>query len=154
MSWRTILDRIATAYVQGVADVIYIVVLFLILLPYMVKQSLGPYAEHALPQGGLPEYWWFSVGILVGLSSAARALRGTIYSPVFRGAASLFAFILFLAFMDGRTTVSVEGVDLGQATMSFSLDLSPLIFAAAVFLLLPSIVSPLLQFFLTELVEE
>jgi len=153
MSWKVIVDRIVTAILLGILDVIYIVIVFLIVLPYLLANALGPYAQHALPEG-TPDYWWISIGILIGLTTAARALKGTIYSPVLRGAASLYAFFLFLSYLEGKTVVTVSGIDVGGATMSFSLDLTPLIFAATVFLLLPSIVSPLLNFFLEELPEE
>jgi len=153
MGWKKIVDRIVTAILLGLLDVIYIVIVFLIVLPYLLANALGPYAQHVLPEG-TPGYWWVSIGILIGLSTAARALKGTIYSPVLRGAASLYAFFLFLSYLEGKTVVTVSGIDVGGATMSFSLDLTPLIFAATVFLLLPSIVSPLLNFFLSELPEE
>jgi len=153
MGWKSILDRIATAFLHGVIDVVYIVVMFLIVLPSLITSALGPYAEEALP-GGTPDYWWVSIGILVGLSSAARALKGTIYSPVLRGAASLFAFFLFLSYLEGRTTISVSGISVGEASMSFSIDITPLIFAATVFILLPSIVAPLLNFLMIEVPEE
>jgi len=153
MSWKTIVDRIVTAILLGILDVIYIIIVFLIILPYLLANALGPYAQHVLPEE-TPDYWWISIGILIGLSTAARALKGTVYSPVLRGAASLYAFLLFLSYLEGKTVVTVSGINVGGATMSFSLDLTPLIFAATVFLLLPSIVSPLLNFFLSELPEE
>ncbi len=144
MDWREILDRTSKALFKGVLDALFVVVLYFIGLPLLMKLVLGPYSEY-LPVEEEP----FLVGafIIIGLSAAARGLEGYILSPVLRSASHFFAFII-AAWSIGSTRIELLGIEVGEAIVGVSLDVAPLLASVVVFLLMPGVILPMIDYFL------
>ncbi|MCE4603527.1 MAG: hypothetical protein F7B20_01000 [Aeropyrum sp.] len=126
--------RFARAIVLGAIDMLIIVAIFYYALPQIIS---GP-QELA---GATVEREGAGVVIvsIYLLSIAARALRGTVLSPVFRSSALVMGLLLTLSLV-GSGVIQIEQ-ELGQAYARISLDISPIVGLILGFIIAPSIVA-------------
>jgi len=139
---RRLAGSVLVGLAQGAAY--YVVIVYLI--PYLyasLAEGLGAPAGALQP----PSRALVGLGLmLVGISVAARALRGNVASPLLSGLAVLLSYAITVYLMGGGT-VRVEGLRVGDATVDASLDLDPLLAVAFVFYVIPGILIPLAEHF-------
>jgi len=139
--------RIARALVFGVIEALILAFIYLYLFPMLTAYALGPYLGDAELGFNRNVYIAF-LGVLVGLSTTARALEGTVFQPIFQAASNFFAFLVFSYYIAYSGTVRVDGISVGPgAVAAVELDLRPLALAAAVFLMAPSVVNAFVSYF-------
>jgi len=139
--------RLARALVFGALEALMLAFLYLYLFPTLAAYALGPYLGGAELGFDRNVYIAF-IGVLVGLSTTARALEGTVFQPIFQAASNFFAFLVFSYYIAYSGTVRVEGISVGPgAVAAVELDLRPMALAAGVFLLAPSVVNAFVSYF-------
>jgi len=92
------------------------------------------------------------IGVFESLSVAARILRKTVFSPIFRSLLALIGLVVILYVVG---TVMPGGVisssySAGQAKYSLSLDVYPLVLLFVVSLVLPGVILPFIDYFVYE----
>ncbi len=138
------LRRFAVALVLGAIEFAAFIVVFYWLLPYFIQQLLPGFEPG--PRQGYPV---IIIAMLL-LSVAARALRGTPLSPVFRSSMILLGLILTVSIV-GLGELRVEGVDVGGGVkLSLYIDLTPLYEIIFLFMVLPTIAFIFINYFLGE----
>jgi len=144
VSWAR---RLARALLFGVLEALLLALIYLYLFPMLAAYALGPYLGGAALAFDGDVYIAF-IGVLVGLSTAARALEGTVFQPILQAASNFFAFLVFSYYIAYSGTVRVDGIRVGPATVAtVELDLRPMALAAAVFILAPSVVNTFVSYF-------
>ena len=140
MNWR---ERLADILVKGVLWGAYYWLLFAVIIPLLVNRLLGGIASGVI----VPETGELTglIFLFMGLSLAATALRGTIYSPLIGALESILGFAVVVYFLDGGV-VSVS-LDYG-GPISVTLDLSPILMEVFLFFTLPGVVLPFVEYFL------
>lgn len=138
------LRRFASAAILGAIEFSAFIVIFYWILPYTIQQLAPGYEPE--PRQGYPV---IIIAMLL-LSVAARALRGTPLSPVFRSAMILLGLMLTVSVV-GVGELRVEGVELGEGvTMSLYIDLAPIYEVVFLFMVLPTVAFIFIGYFLGE----
>ncbi len=136
----------------GVIEGLIYVLLYVYLLPGLVSY-LGVLSGQQSLQGAYSYptmYVVMYIGIFEALSVAARILRRTVFSPIFRSILALMGLVIVLYLLQ---TVMPGGVIkasymIGQANYSFSLSVYPLVLLFVVFLVLPGVILPFIDYFI------
>ena len=138
LSW---IKRFASSLILGAVEFAVYVAIFYKIIPALFTSLWGGDV-----QGGstvLPVML-----AMFALSVSARALAGTIYQPVFRGALVVLGLSVTAAVL-GAGTVRVEGVEVAPGTeVSIEVSLEPLFTVMILFLVIPAIVMYFIEFFL------
>ena len=137
--------KIVRAIVLGLLEGALLVIGYAYILPWATSEVLGPYAEGLRPLQ-LTQTYIAAIGIILGLSTAARALSGTIFSPILRSSSSLFAYLVYVHYIGVNRIVEVTLYD-STYVERVKLDLLPIAASAAIFLLAPSVVLPFISYF-------
>jgi len=137
--------RIAKAVLLGILEGALLILGYAYLLPWATSKVLGPYAEGLHPIQ-LTQTYLATIGIILGLSTAARALEGTVFSPILRSSSALFAYLVYVYYIGINRMVEVT---LRGSTYveKIRFDLLPIAASAAIFLLAPSVVLPFISYF-------
>jgi len=140
LSWK---ERLTDVLAEGILWGVYYWLLFAVIIPLMVNRLLGEIASEVI----VPETGELTglIFLFMGLSLAATALRGTIYSPLIGALESILGFAVVVYFLDGGI-VSVS-LDYG-GPISVTLDLSPILMEVFLFFTLPGVVLPFVEYFL------
>ncbi len=140
MNWK---ERLTDVLAEGILWGVYYWLLFAVIIPLLVNRLLGGIASEVI----VPETGELTglVFLFMGLSLAATALRGTIYSPLIGALESILGFAVVVYFLDGGV-VSVS-LDYG-GPISVTLDLSPILMEVFLFFTLPGVVLPFVEYFL------
>ncbi len=142
VEWR---NRVLGALREGILWGLYYWLLFAIVIPRLVDTFLGGLvSETTSPSEG--ELTWL-IFLFLGLSIAADALRGTIYSPLIGALESILGFAVVVHFLNGGA-ISVS-LNLG-GPISVTLDLSPVLMEIFLFFTLPGVVLPFVEYFMKE----
>ncbi|MDK2384524.1 MAG: hypothetical protein QI199_06940 [Candidatus Korarchaeota archaeon] len=140
MSWK---ERLTDVLAEGILWGVYYWLLFAVIIPLLVNRLLGGIvSEVIVPETGELTGLIF---LFMGLSLAAAALRGTIYSPLIGALESILGFAVVVYFLDGGV-VSVS-LDYG-GPISVTLDLSPILMEVFLFFTLPGVVLPFVEYFI------
>ncbi len=140
MNWK---ERLTDVLAEGILWGVYYWLLFAVIIPLLVNRLLGGIASEVI----VPETGELTglVFLFMGLSLAATALRGAIYSPLIGALESILGFAVVVYFLDGGV-VSVS-LDYG-GPISVTLDLSPILMEVFLFFTLPGVVLPFVEYFL------
>ncbi len=139
MNWK---KRILDVALGGILWGLYYWLLFTLLIPILVDKFLGGLPQIKLMQteGNLT----IIMLLFIGLSLAATALKGTIYSPLIRALESILGFEVVLYFMDGG--VIRASLDYGGPII-IMLDISPILWEIFLFFTVPGVILPFVEYF-------
>ncbi len=140
MNWE---ERIMDVLVDGILWGIYYWLLFAVVIPLLVNRLLGGIASEVI----VPETGELTglIFLFMGLSLAATALRGTIYSPLIGALESILGFAVVVYLLDG----GIVSVSLNYGgPISVTLDLSPILMEIFLFFTLPGVVLPFVDYFM------
>jgi len=146
--------EVAREVIIGVLEGLVYMLLYLYLLPALVSY-LGVLADQPSLSAAYSypiAYAVAYIGVFEALSVAARVLRKTVFSPIFRSLLALIGLVVVLYVLG---TVMPGGVisssySAGQAKYSLSLDVYPLVLLFVVFLVLPGVILPFIDYFVYE----
>ena len=83
--------------------------------------------------------------LFIGLSLAATALKGTIYSPLIGALESILGFAVILYFMNGG--IIEASLNYG-GPVTVMLDISPILWEIFLFFTIPGVVLPFVEYFM------
>lgn len=144
--WKTIAGKIIGAIAHGAIGMIFYVLLYLYILPKAITGLAGDLASQVAEAATNTEVLLTFAVFFLGLSTAARALRGSIYQPLLHAISSLVGFFVLLYFTNGGVLDST--IQSGEGMMHIMLDLSPVLYVVFFFMTVPGIVIPFIEYFL------
>ncbi len=145
------LREVAREAVVGVIEGLVYVLLYVYLLPLLISYmgvlagQPGIESAYSAPVANLVTY----IAVFEALSVTSRVMRNSVFSPIFRSILALTGLVVVLYIMQ---TVMPGGLIMssyayGQARYSLSLSVYPLILIFVVFLVLPGVIMPFIDYF-------
>ncbi|MGC9071892.1 MAG: hypothetical protein ACP5HK_04270 [Acidilobus sp.] len=148
MEPREIAREIAIGIIEGLIYILLYVYLLPALISYLGvlsgQQALK--AAYSYPMSYVIMY----IGLFEALSVSARIFRQTVFSPIFRSLLALLGLVIVLYILESVMPggVITASYALGQARYSFTLSVYPLVLLFLVFLVLPGIILPFVDYFI------
>lgn len=155
--------EVAREVVIGILEGVIFVLLYVYLLPSLLgslKFMLAAYYG-AAPQSSYqavtsllaPSIEIMLVGLVEAFAVASRVLRGTVFGPVFRAFESLLGFLVVVylasAILPGGY-ISASYSPAQGVKVSVSLGAYPLLAAFLVLVVLPGVVAPFIDYFMSQ----
>ncbi len=140
MNWK---KRIVDVAVEGILWGLYYWLLFALLIPLVIDRFLGGLPQVQVTQSG--GNLLIIVLLFIGLSLAATALKGTIYSPLIGALESILGFAIILYFMNGG--VITASLNYG-GPVTVTLDISPILWEIFLFFTMPGAILPFVEYFM------
>jgi len=144
--WKIVAGRIAKAVAYGAVGMLFYVLMYLYLLPRAIAGLTGDLGSGIAEAASNRDVLLTFAVFFLGLSAAARALRGSIYQPLLHAISSLVGFFVLLYFTNGGVLESTIGSSGG--TMRVMLDISPVLYVVFFFMTVPGIIIPFIEYFL------